>query len=169
MDLAEARAAVAAVKASGPNPTGQRALEAMVDRLLDILEAKDPSDIRIPDPAALPGQSSHMTFDYYQELASRMAVYDDSRGAPIIYVTGKLACEGAEAHQVVLKKHYHDTPADGAEADRKLKKELGDALWYLSESCKVKGWRFSEVAADNLDKISGRSERGTLAGSGDDR
>lgn len=137
-----------------------RLVDAMIKKLLDFFDG---------DEQPVDGHFVEMTLDGYQKAAGHTAVYDASKGPAIVYATGKLACEGGEAHQVVLKKAYHDSPADDAEADRRLKKELGDVLWYLSESCRVKGWKLSEVAAENLDKLSGRQDRGTLTGSGDDR
>ena len=108
-------------------------------------------------------------FDEYQEMAARSAIYDTSKGPALLYVTGKLAFEAAEASQVALKKVYHNSPRSEAEADRILRKELGDALWYLSESCRVKGWKLSDVARENIVKLAGRGSRGALRGSGDDR
>lgn len=110
-----------------------------------------------------------LTLDGYQACASRTAIYDESKGPAITYAAGKLASEAGEALQVVLKKQYHNSPADDAEADRLLKKELGDALWYLAEACRVKGWKLSDVAEENLAKLQDRAVRGTLTGSGDDR
>ncbi len=50
-----------------------------------------------------------------------------------------------------------------------LKKELGDVLWQLQACCAELGFSLEEVAELNLDKLSGRSERGTIVGEGDER
>jgi NTP pyrophosphatase (non-canonical NTP hydrolase) len=48
-------------------------------------------------------------------------------------------------------------------------KELGDVLWYVSETCYQLGLALDRVAADNLAKLAARQVAGTLKGSGDDR
>ena len=47
--------------------------------------------------------------------------------------------------------------------------ELGDILWYLSETARNFNISLEEVAEYNLKKIRSRKERGTLRGSGDNR
>lgn len=49
------------------------------------------------------------------------------------------------------------------------KKELGDILWQLNACCKFMETTLEEVALENLEKLQGRVERGTIKGSGDDR
>lgn len=51
----------------------------------------------------------------------------------------------------------------------KIKKELGDTLWYVAMTAKELGFTLSEIAGANIDKLAGRHERGTLQGSGDER
>jgi len=114
-------------------------------------------------------ETVRMTLDEYQSLAGQTAAYDENGPDPLLYLAGKLAAEGGEANQVILKKVFHGFPADDGEADRMLKKELGDVLWYLSETARCKGWKLSEVASANLVKIAERKSMGILAGSGDDR
>lgn len=50
-----------------------------------------------------------------------------------------------------------------------LKKELGDVLWQLQACCSELGFSLEDVAQSNIDKLSGRSERGTIVGEGDER
>lgn len=51
----------------------------------------------------------------------------------------------------------------------KLHKELGDVLWYLSQIAVDNGWKLSEIAQENIDKLNSRSIRGLILGSGDNR
>lgn len=55
------------------------------------------------------------------------------------------------------------------ERREKLILEIGDDLWYLAAKCQELGITLGEAAIRNLQKLSSRSERGTLRGSGDDR
>lgn len=50
-----------------------------------------------------------------------------------------------------------------------VRKELGDELWQLQRKAHVCGFTLEELAKSNLDKLSGRLERGTVVGSGDNR
>jgi NTP pyrophosphatase (non-canonical NTP hydrolase) len=55
--------------------------------------------------------------------------------------------------------------------DQKLEivKELGDILWYLSTLANDLGFRMSEVARINLEKLKSRRNKGTISGAGDNR
>lgn len=48
-------------------------------------------------------------------------------------------------------------------------KELGDVLWNLSECARQIGWRLSDVADLNINKLEVRKESGKIKGNGDDR
>lgn len=47
--------------------------------------------------------------------------------------------------------------------------EAGDLLWYLAELARHLGTNLAGLAANNIDKLSGRLERGTIGGDGDVR
>lgn len=48
-------------------------------------------------------------------------------------------------------------------------KEIGDVLWYLDALACTLGSSLAECAQLNVQKLTGRAERGTSLGSGDDR
>jgi NTP pyrophosphatase (non-canonical NTP hydrolase) len=50
-----------------------------------------------------------------------------------------------------------------------VKKELGDVLWFVAAIADDFGLTLASVADGNVAKLYGRSVRGTLQGSGDDR
>ena len=57
-----------------------------------------------------------------------------------------------------------------SDADKKaLALELGDVMWYVANLSEVIGYRLSDIAQMNIDKIEGRVKRGTLHGAGDNR
>ena len=60
-------------------------------------------------------------------------------------------------------------PANSMQLEKDLIAELGDCFWQLAACCTVLGLTLDEVAEANLDKLSGREERGTIVGSGDSR
>ena len=107
-------------------------------------------------------------FDEYQAAAARTggAVPMDH---PIVYPTLGLVNEAGELAGKV-KKIFRDRGGVVTDEDRRaLSLELGDVLWYLAELCTHLDVRLEDVAEANLEKLRSRSERGTLAGEGDDR
>lgn len=111
---------------------------------------------------------SAMTFDDYQQQASKTAIYPN-RLSNITYPALGLAGESGEVSEKV-KKLIRDK---GGEADEdfclELAKELGDVLWYVAALCDECGISMSAVARMNLEKLASRKQRGVLSGSGDAR
>lgn len=104
-------------------------------------------------------------FKDYQEAALRTAIYPTSRG--VEYCAFGLTNEAGEVAGVIKKFLRGDY--DQAEASRRLKKELGDTMWYLAALAKEAGFTLEEIAADNINKLYKRQQEGTLQGDGDDR
>lgn len=50
-----------------------------------------------------------------------------------------------------------------------LKKELGDVLWMVAAVAQDNDLTLAEIAEHNITKLSSRSSRGVLNGSGDER
>lgn len=53
--------------------------------------------------------------------------------------------------------------------DVQVLKELGDGLWHIAAIAADHGYTLSDVALENISKLSSRSKRGQLQGSGDNR
>ncbi|MEZ4180163.1 MAG: nucleoside triphosphate pyrophosphohydrolase family protein [Candidatus Doudnabacteria bacterium] len=109
-----------------------------------------------------------MTFDEYQAISAKTAVYPPDDKA-LYYlglgVTGE-AGEVAEKLKKLMRNH------DGQmteEMRQDLKKEIGDVLWYLSQLTKELDFKFSEVAQANIDKLQDRKVRGVIKSAGDNR
>jgi NTP pyrophosphatase (non-canonical NTP hydrolase) len=60
---------------------------------------------------------------------------------------------------------------DGRNHDYELnmKKELGDALWFIAAVALDNGYTLEDIAISNVAKLSSRKDRGVLQGSGDNR
>jgi NTP pyrophosphatase (non-canonical NTP hydrolase) len=108
------------------------------------------------------------SFDQYQVLAMQTARYP--RTIPWLYPALALAEEAGEVlgklAKMVRKDGHEQMPE---EVRQQVKKELGDVLWDLSALAHECGFRLSEIAHDNLEKLAGRQERGTVVGEGDNR
>lgn len=80
-----------------------------------------------------------------------------------VYALG-LAGETGEVSEL-LKKHFRDGRLD----EKALAKELGDVLAYLTLIADSFGFTLEQIAEMNLEKLTGREEKGTLHGTGNDR
>lgn len=92
----------------------------------------------------------------------------------VAYCTGKLNGESGEIAELVFKALRDGSGLGMAgyidpERKAKIKKELGDAQWYIARLADIFGWKLSEIMEDNMIKLQSRKDRGVLSGSGDDR
>lgn len=125
--------------------------------------------------------------DEYQRIATKSAIYPGQR-TPFGLMYAALGLAEAGEVQNKVKKAFRDdgilliqdaplsislptvefTPLTD-ERREQIIKELGGVLWYIAAVCNEIDARLSEVALTNLQELLGRTERGTLAGSGDNR
>lgn len=113
----------------------------------------------------------------YQCFARDTAVYPEQNSwGGLVYTVLGLNGEAGEVAEKV-KKFFRDVDRDLPEEyipaynefKKNMQKELGDVLWYLANTCEELGIELADVAAENLDKLYSRKERGVLHGSGDNR
>lgn len=114
----------------------------------------------------------------YKEQARKTAVYGYSDyplaalAEEVGEVMGKLAKFGRKnnlaLHQVIecAADPYTD---DQKKLREEVSKEMGDVIWQWVNLCHELNLNPAQVMADNIDKLKGRKERGTLEGSGDER
>ena len=102
-----------------------------------------------------------LTLDSYQYAAMQFR----KPSANVQYALLGLSGEVGEVHSYIAK-----AIRDGYEVDPEVvKKELGDCLWFLAALAQDYGFTLADIADKNIDKLTGRSQRGTIGGSGDDR
>jgi NTP pyrophosphatase (non-canonical NTP hydrolase) len=107
--------------------------------------------------------------DDYQTKAMRTAIFPTGNGMEIIYPTIGLCGEVGEIAEKVKKWIRDDKQKMTEERRQLLKKELGDALWYLSALAFGLGFTLREIAQHNLDKLHDRHKRDAIVGDGDVR
>jgi len=106
-----------------------------------------------------------MEFNEYQERAKETAMYPNKLDGGFYYTALALAGEVGELLNKIKK-----IARDNIQIPREeIISELGDILWYLSETARNFDISLEEVVEYNLKKIRSRKERGTLQGSGDNR
>lgn len=107
------------------------------------------------------------TLRQYQQFTRTTAVYPGagtgSMGA-VMYCALEVSDEAGEVAGK-LKKLYRDNKLDKEE----LKKEIGDVMWPLARLCDELDMDLQDCLNKNVEKLSDRSTRGTLQGSGDNR
>ena len=109
-----------------------------------------------------------MDLNQYQDKSRETARYPNL-GNNAIYPTLGLAGEAGEVADKVKKVIRDKKGFFGAMEKQEIKLELGDVLWYIAQLSTELGFDLEEVAQSNLKKLSSRSERGKLSGSGDNR
>jgi NTP pyrophosphatase (non-canonical NTP hydrolase) len=127
----------------------------------------DPQSHSISGPGST---ASAYTFDVYQTDAGTTAIYPDagtgSKDA-FAYLALKLNGEAGEVGEAYAK--YLRGDYDIVECKRRILKEIGDCIWYLSQITSELNEPFGEVAAANIRKLADRKSRNVIHGSGDDR
>lgn len=108
-----------------------------------------------------------MNFEQYQQNAVATAIYGE--GVAVSYPALGLCGEAGEVANKVKKVFRDDGGVVTEEKRQALKGEIGDCLWYLAALCRDLGISLQAAAEENITKLLGRKERGTLQGSGDNR
>lgn len=110
-----------------------------------------------------------MNFSEYQKLALRTNMTKPDLLKELMQNVLGLADESGEV-LAIFKKWIRDHDADPAKLEKdKLKKELGDILWYIAVVSHDLDLNMDDIASANIEKLASRMERNKLTGSGDDR
>lgn len=117
-----------------------------------------------------------MTPEEYAERSKKTAIFQkripdgaDNIIVPTLYCTLALCGESGEVAEQVKKCLRDDDGIFSEERLAKLKKELGDVLWYWTQLSSMFGFTYSDIAKANIEKLEARMEKGVLGGSGSDR
>ncbi|MAF80117.1 hypothetical protein CL629_03505 [bacterium] len=109
-----------------------------------------------------------MDLSEYQKKAHTTAFEVEVEGKIVYPMLGFAGETGEIANKV--KKIFRDKHGKITDETREdLKKELGDALWYLAELATQLDISFDDIAEENIEKLKSRKERGVLKGGGDNR
>jgi len=100
-----------------------------------------------------------MTFDTYKYLAMRSRNTDLSFEMALADGALGLAGESGEVADIIKKVVSQGHPLDD-EKWGKIKKELGDVLWYIAEVATLLDMSLDEVAQENIDKLLARYPEG---------
>ena len=97
-----------------------------------------------------------MNFSDYQHYSKRTMNIRVDTILNISNLSMGLAGEAGEVVDYLKKVYFH-----GHEIDKeKLKLELGDVLWYISNLSLIHGINFNDIARSNIEKLSKRYPEG---------
>ena len=98
-----------------------------------------------------------MNTNEYQTLAARTLIETPNfeitpEQVMIVWSMSGLVGEAGEVAELVKKGIFHQQGID----PQKMKKELGDVLWYLSALAKQFGFTLEEIMEHNIEKLIAR-------------
>ena len=105
-----------------------------------------------------------MKFNEFQDLAMSTRL----ESANLLYALMGLVGEVGEVYSL-FAKGIRDGVEDEEAFRDKVKKELGDVLWFVAAICEDMDYTMDECAEAVVKKLKDRKERGVLGGSGDER
>lgn len=103
-----------------------------------------------------------LTFEQYSDFVSKMASKASTRSLKAKIGTGGLgmAGEAGEIADLTKKILFHGLKWND-DTRHKMKKELGDTVWYLAFICRhVLGVTLEDVMQTNMDKLNERYKSG---------
>ena len=109
-----------------------------------------------------------ITPDLYENLAGQTAIFPKEKA--LEYLALGMTSEAGEVAGKVKKLIRDGEDVEGFELKKiAIASEIGDVLWYCAMMAKEVGVPLNDIMKENLKKLHGRKERGTLQGSGDER
>jgi NTP pyrophosphatase (non-canonical NTP hydrolase) len=112
--------------------------------------------------------SEVITPDLYENLAGQTAIFPKDKA--LEYLALGMTSEAGEVAGKVKKLIRDGEDVEGFEMKKlAIASEIGDVLWYCAMMAKEVGVPLNDIMKENLKKLHGRKERGTLQGSGDNR
>ncbi len=90
-------------------------------------------------------------------LCNQLQSLEQSGVNMALLLTGSIgiASEGGEFAEIVKKCIFQGKPLD-ADTQFHIKRELGDIMWYWTNSCRALGLDPNDVIAENVEKLKAR-------------
>ena len=92
-----------------------------------------------------------------EALCNQLQSLEQSGVNMALLLTGSIgiASEGGEFSEIVKKCIFQGKPLD-ADTIFHIKRELGDIIWYWTNSCRALGLDPNDVIAENVEKLKAR-------------
>lgn len=105
-------------------------------------------------------------FNEYQRFMDKRSICPEDM--KVVYPALGIAGEAGEVADKV-KKICRDDNKDFYKHREEIAKELGDVLWYISRLAGDLGYKLSDIAQINVNKVNSRWDTNTVHGQGDNR
>lgn len=103
------------------------------------------------------------TFADYKIAIEPTIIYPrETKIAALQYLALGLNGEAGEVAEQIKKAMRNDAGEISVERLVKLKKEIGDVLWYLTRLAAELDSNLAEIADDNVEKLLSRKQQGNL-------
>lgn len=103
-----------------------------------------------------------MDFKQYQKLTAKTALYKKipavKKAGTSLYTVLGLAGEAGEVAEKIKKMLRNDNGIITKEFKEKLAKELGDVLWYVSQTASEFKLDLDKIASGNIEKLFSRKK-----------
>ena len=108
-----------------------------------------------------------MKFNEFQDLAMETRLPSANEFYALLGLVGEVG----EIYSLLAKRirDGFDDEDDEIAFEAKLKKEIGDTLWFIAAICEDMDFTMDECAEVVIKKLQARKKAGTLQGSGDER
>jgi NTP pyrophosphatase (non-canonical NTP hydrolase) len=131
----------------------------------DVINEREPEPEYAPMELITPEERDRRIAKLGESFRKKMEEFGTQR----LYVFFGLFSEVGEIGEVF--RDFITDDIDGDVMRKRLRKEIGDVLWYLSELAfeLYSDESLQGIAAENLKKLASRKRRGKIHGSGDER
>lgn len=106
-----------------------------------------------------------ISIEEYQEFTPTTFIVDKYYAKP--YLLAGLVAEAGEISGQYAKFLRGDFDSD--ELHYRLRKELGDLMYFISQLCNELEWDTRDILQENVEKLTKRQTENKLRGDGDDR
>lgn len=106
-----------------------------------------------------------ISIEEYQEFTPTTFLVDQYYAKP--YLLTGLVAEAGE-----ISGHYAKflrSDFDSNELYRRIRKELGDLMYFTAQLCNEMEWDLRDILQENVNKLTKRKIANTIKGDGDDR
>lgn len=104
----------------------------------------------------------NLTINDYQATVMKFRLESANAQYAILGLQGEAGEVASLAAKAIRDGKQHDY-------EHNIKKELGDVLWFIAAIAADNGYALQDIAESNIRKLTDRSVRGVLQGSGDNR
>ena len=110
-----------------------------------------------------------MEMNEYQNEATKTFQFNPDVIDPLVYAVLGLVGEAGEVADKLKKVYRNDEGRMTDDFKEDIRRELGDVLWYISQTARIMDISLDDIAQTNIEKLRDRQERNVIKSTGDNR